>query len=292
VIDIAEGRELEEELGEIISSLKNKWIFPCPAFPSDRTVTYEGTSKEFVDIINSLSEPFVYVDKFGAAVFGYPDEEIMAMDGFKMVHCVEGLPHECHGKMYFFRVCFIHNSIYHILTRYSPWSQMVFDSIEETKEKMNGSSDASTLKECYDKLHNHKEELIQGFLGSKYGSPGAIEPSSARFQEALNDFLVAEHGFIDSSHPNRTSLDIDESMDLFEEVAELSKLASEAYLDREDKGIINLVPGCSDWASGKKIKTLKVAELDVYLRDSKIHLSKAGKKKLLMEVNLALKATC
>ena len=179
---------LEDQLLEITSCLKNKWIFSGLEFPQDRTAYFNGTNKEFAEMINSLSEPLIYVNKYLAMVEGSTDEEtdketdedIDEVEDFEEVWYVDGLPQAYNNKIYHFNICFIHNGIYHVLERYSTWSDIVLDFIDEVEEMVEGKPDSTAINDSINRLENNREEIIKGFF---------------RYVERSNEPLVSSNLF-------------------------------------------------------------------------------------------------
>jgi hypothetical protein len=240
--------------------------------PQQRSIEFGGDDvAEFLQAAARLRVDVIYVNESPVG----PDSE--------------GL--EAHeGEIMELEVAFERAGFFHVF-RYQPeWAIDALDSIPYEDEDEEPDQDRLTeerAREWTKRLSSEKEELLKGFLLNVKESGRAVELKPHMVEDALILYLHEAHAF-----PATNSWKIRVHHSNLERA--LSGLVDKALAHRraeEQKAVEAVVGQCAEWAMKNGLRKLSLGDLDVFLGEEKIVLSKEGARGLWQKANFALKTS-
>jgi hypothetical protein len=247
-------RALNEKGGEVFHVSSN--------FPEDRVIYWNGDRLEdYIRLAKDLGGGVLYVR----------NEEVEEGD--------EELPGHV-GELWIVEAAFLRDGIFHVFRRVAPWADDVLAAAEEAKEEGEAK--------LVETIRKNAAKIVGELLEQLSDDTKSIEPEGWELRRRITEFLRARGDLppeFDTLSLRRAHPHLDLAID------KLIQQVGTALRAKERKMLESLVPQCAEWGRRNMLKTLNLADVEVFLAEENVQLSKGSRRVLWQKTNFALKTS-
>ncbi len=256
-----------EAVGSALRAKVGTRVFEVSSdFPKDRMIVWGGGDLEsFLRMAGDSDQGILYLHE-------------------ETVEKGEGVPSKHAGDIWLTEVAFVRDGVFHVFRMIAPWAEELLTE----KEESAGLEDQRAVKDLVSTIQKEGDSLVVDFLKQTEEEGRALEPSGWELRRGFTDFL-------------RQRIELPEDLEFFtlrHSYPDLNRLinklverAGGEIRSKERKVLESLVSQCAEWARRNTVKTLNQGDVEVFLDEENIPLSKESRRLLWQKANFALKTS-
>jgi len=222
---------------------------------------------EFLNLASRLGVPLVYLH-----------ESVVAADDQDPTYA------DHRGETSFVVVGFFLGGEFHALAKIAEWMPVETGTEDDAEE--GTSSFLSRLDDATKTFREKKVELMAEFVKALEARPDPIDPSEASVDQALRVFLAQKlstpsYTFLSPIHRDGSELD--------QLVRSVSRTIAGRMLAEERRKVEPLIGDCVWWARQGGIRTLSKSDVEAFLLEKDVAVSREGQRYLWTKAKLAIK---
>ncbi|MCI4338745.1 MAG: hypothetical protein L3J68_00220 [Thermoplasmata archaeon] len=266
---VAKDRGTLSELADDVRKAAELPIFPFRGnLPTEEAVTWSGEdATEFLTLAKKIGAKVLYLNE---AIVGQGDEN------------PERAKHV--GETWLVELAFLFDGEFHVLLKTAEWA-----GIDEEEADEQPNTDNSGALET---LTTRKDEFVQEFVAGMKQRPGPLETSRFSIEQGFRRFLSTKlelpapaAGLFPGVPHDGSPLDL-----LVQKIADdLSMDLSASLAEEERTRIEPLVAECVAWAEERGLTRLSMGDVEVFLDEKRIRVSRAAVRLLCNRAKVALR---
>jgi hypothetical protein len=258
------------ELGELADSIRKATRLPIFPFsgnlPVEEAVTWSGSEAvRFLEFAEKVGAPMIYLNE---AIVGEDDE-----DPKRAAHA---------GETWLVEIAFLLGGEFHVFARAAEWAGI---GEEESEEADRGKA--------LEVLTTKKDELVQEFVADFEKRPESAEANRFSIEHNFRGFVASKlplppprPGVLGVGIPHDGSpLDL-----LVQQIGAEVAMDLNARLNAKEREIVEpLVAECVAWASKSGLTRPTLGDIEVFLDEKRIRVSRSAIRLLCNRVKVALR---